>query len=143
MGSKPSEPKPWVAIITMAVIILYSIVLIYYLTVTGGTTILPTLVGNVTSQGNTLKVTVMAFGATFKITGITPLGGSSTACRLTEASINNTQAPLTPPWVVRSGYSAVFILSDCANVSQVVVAYNSGRELPIPVSGCYGEAPEA
>jgi hypothetical protein len=112
----------------MTVIILYSTVLILYLTVSGESTPLPpTLAGNATvSQGSAVKVTVMAFGGTFTITGIAP-------CRLTEAYINNTQAPLTPPWVLRSGQSAVLILSDCANVSQVIVAYGNGETLAIPV----------
>jgi len=122
----------------MAVIILYSTVLTLYLMVTGRiTTLLPTLVGNVTViQGSALKVTVMAFGATFKVTGITPQGKSGVvACRLTGVFINNTQASLTPPWVLKNGQSLVFILSDCASVSQVVVTYNSGRELIIPITG--------
>jgi hypothetical protein len=114
----------------MVVIIVYSTVLILYLTVTGRiTTLLPTIVGNVTvTQGGMLKVRVIAYGAAFKITGVAP-------CRLTGVFINNTQAPLTPPWILRSGQSAVFILSDCANVSQVVVAYDNGRVLIIPIKG--------
>ena len=125
---------PWVTLIIMAVIILYSTVLTLYLTMTGRiTTLLPVLVGNATvSQGSVLKVTLMAFGATFKITSVAPLGG---ACRLTGVSINNTQASLTPPWVLRSGQSMVFILSDCVNVSQVVVSYDNGKVLVIPVRG--------
>ncbi len=120
-------------LIIMAVIILYSTVLTLYLMVTGRiTTLLPVLVGNATSQGNILKVTVMAFGITYRITGITPQGG---ACRLTGVFINNTQASLTPPWVLKNGQSLVFILSDCASVSQVVVTYNNGRELIIPITG--------
>jgi hypothetical protein len=132
---RETQPTPWTTLIIMAVIILYSIVIILYLTVTGRiTTLLPVLVGNVTvSQGSVLKVTVMAFGATFKITGITPLGG--VACRLTGVFINNTQALLTPPWVLRSGQSVVFVLSDCTNVSQVIVSYDNGKVLVIPVRG--------
>ena len=128
--------ETWVALIIMAVIILYSIVIILYLTVTGRiTTLLPVLVGNVTvSQGNTLKVTVVAFGITYRITGIVPQGKGGAACRLTGVFINNTQASLTPPWVLRSGQSAVFILSGCVNASQVVVHYDNGRVLVIPAS---------
>jgi len=126
--------ETWIALITMAVIISYSIVIILHAGRTA--TLLPVLVGNVTvSQGNTLKVTVIAFGITYRITGITPQGKSGTACRLTEAYINNTQAPLTPPWVLRNGQSAVFILSGCVNASQVVVHYDNGRVLVIPVRG--------
>ena len=57
-----------IALITMVIIILYSIVIILH---TGRTaTLLPVLVGNVTiSQGNTLKVTVIAFGITYRIMG--------------------------------------------------------------------------
>jgi len=128
--------ETWVALIIMAVIISYSIVIILY---TGRTaTLLPVLVGNVTvSQGNTLKVTVIAFGITYRITGITPQGksGAVVACRLTGVFINNTQVSLTPPWVLKDGQSAVFILSDCTNVSQVVVSYNNGKVLAIPVRG--------
>jgi hypothetical protein len=129
--------ETWVALIIMTVIILYSTVLTLYLMVTGRiTTLLPVLVGNATSQGNTLKVTVMAFGATYRITGITLQGKSGVvACRLTGVFINNTQASLTPPWVLKNGQSLVFMLSDCASVSQVVVTYNSGRELIIPITG--------
>jgi hypothetical protein len=126
--------ETWIALITMVIIILYSIVIALY---TGRTaTLLPVLVGNVTvSQGNTLKVTVIAFGVTYRITGITPQGKSGAACRLTGVFINNTQASLTPPWVLRSGQSAVFILSGCVNASQVVVSYDNGRVLAIPVRG--------
>jgi len=128
-----TQPKPWATLITMAVIILYSTLLTLYLMVTGRITpLLPVLVGNATSQGNALKVRVIVFGATYKITGITPLGE---ACRLTGVFINNTQASLTSPWVLKNGQSAVFILSDCASVSQVVVTYNNGRELIIPITG--------
>jgi hypothetical protein len=131
---KRAQPTPWEAIIIMAVIILYSTVLTLYLAVTGRlTTLLPVLVGNATvTQGNTLKVAVMAFGATYRITGITPLGG---ACRLTGVFINNTQVPLTPPWILKNGQSVVFILSGYANVSRVVVHYDNGRVLAIPIIG--------
>jgi hypothetical protein len=123
--------ETWIALIIMAVIISYSIVIILY---TGRAPLLPVLVGNVTvSQGNTLKVTVIAFGITYRITGITPQGKGSTACRLTGVFINNTQASLTPPWILRNGQSAVFILSGCVNVSQVVVPYNNGKVMIIPV----------
>jgi hypothetical protein len=127
--------ETWITLITMAVIILYSTVLILYLSATGRITpLLPVLVGNVTvSQGNTLKVTVIAFGITYRITGIAPQGKSGAACRLTGVFINNTQASLTPPWVLRSGQSAVFILSGCVNVSQIVVSYNNGKVMIIPV----------
>ena len=119
--------ETWVALIIMAVIISYSIVIILH---TGrATTLLPVLVGN---------VTVIAFGATYRITGITPQGKSGAACRLTGVFINNTQASLTPPWVLRSGQSMVFILSGCVNVSQVVVHYDNGRALAIPVRGWVG-----
>jgi hypothetical protein len=134
-GFRNNTPREtWVALTIMAVIILYSTVLTLYLAVAGRLTpTLPVLAGNATvSQGGVLKVTVMAFGVTYRITGITPLGG---ACRLTGVSINNTQAPLTPPWILRSGQSAVFILSGCVNVSQVIVHYDNGRVLAIPVRG--------
>jgi len=125
--------ETWVALIIMAVIISYSIVIILH---TGGATLLPVLVGNVTvSQGNTLKVTVIAFGITYRITGITPQGKSGAACRLTGVFINNTQASLTPPWILKNGQSVIFILSGCTNVSQVVVHYDNGRALAIPVRG--------
>jgi hypothetical protein len=125
--------ETWITLIIIAIIILYSTVIILY---TGRTaTLLPVLVGNATSQGNTLKVTVIAFGITYRITGIAPQGKSGAACRLTGVFINNTQASLTPPWVLRSGQSAVFILSDCVNVSQVVVSYNNGKVMVIPVRG--------
>jgi hypothetical protein len=128
-----TQPKPWATIIIMAVIILYSTLLTLYLMVTGRITpILPVLAGNATSQGNALKVRVMAFGATSKITGITPLGGT---CRLTGVFINNTQESLTPPWVLKNGQSLVFILSGCVNVSQIVVSYNNGKVMVIPVRG--------
>ncbi len=132
--------ETWVALIIMAVIISYSIVIVLY---TGRTaTLLPVLVGNVTvSQGGMLKVTVIAFGITYRITGIAPQGKSGAACRLTGVFINNTQASLTPPWVLRSGQSAVFILSGCVNVSQVVVHYDNGRVLIIPVRGWRLPAP--
>jgi len=59
--------EAWIALITMAVIILYSIVIVLH---TGRTaTLLPVLVGNATVQGNTLKVTVIAFGITYRIMG--------------------------------------------------------------------------
>ncbi len=124
--------ETWVALIIMAVIISYSIVIVLY---TGRTaTLLPVLVGNVTvSQGGMLKVTVIAFGITYRITGIAPQGKSGAACRLTGVFINNTQASLTPPWILRNGQSAVFILSGCVNVSQVVVSYNNGKVMIIPV----------
>jgi hypothetical protein len=130
-----TQPTPWVTIIIMAVIILYSTVLTLYLMVTGRiTTLLPVLVGNATSQGNALKVRVMAFGATYKVTGITPQGKSGVvACRLTGVFINNTQASLTPPWVLKNGQSLVIILTDCTSVSQVIVSYDNGRVLIIPV----------
>lgn len=116
--------ETWVALIIMAVIISYSIVIILH---TGrATTLLPVLVGN---------VTVIAFGATYRITGITPQGKSGAACRLTGVFINNTQASLTPPWILKNGQSMVFILSGCVNVSQVVVHYDNGRALAIPVRG--------
>jgi hypothetical protein len=131
---KETQPKPWTILITMAIIILYSTLLILYLMVAGRITPTPAvLVGNITvSQSNTLKVTVIAFGATYRITGITPSGGT---CRLTGVFINNTQAPLTPPWILRNGQPAVFILSGCVNVSQVIVPYDNGRVLIIPVRG--------
>jgi len=134
---RETQPTPWATLITMAIIILYSIVLILYLTVTGRITpLLPVLAGNATvSQGGMLKVTIMAFGSTFKVTSITPLSRSGTACRLTGVRINNTQASLMPPWVLRSGQSVVFILSGCASVSQVVVHYDNGRVLVIPIIG--------
>jgi hypothetical protein len=128
-----TKPKPWATtIIIMAVIILYSILIILY---TGRTaTLLPVLVGNATVQGNTLKVTVIAFGITYRITGIAPQGKSGVvACRLTGVFINNTQASLTPPWVLKNGQSLVIMLSDCASVSQVIVSYDNGRVLIIPV----------
>jgi len=129
-----TQPKPWATLITMVIIILYSTLLILYLMVAGKITPTPAvLVGNITvSQGSVLKVTVMAFGANYRITGITPQGK---ACRLTGVFINNTQASLTPPWVLRNGQSAVFILSGCVNVSQVIVPYDNGRVLIIPVRG--------
>ncbi len=131
---RETQPSSLGIMLTTTVIMLYSTVLTLYLLAAGGiTTLQPTLVGNATvSQGGMLKVTVAAFGATFRITGVTPLGG---ACRLTEAYINNTQASLTPPWILKSGQSAVFVLSGCVNVSQVVVAYNNGRVLIIPIRG--------
>jgi len=140
MGGRFRSNTPretWIALTTMAVIILYSIVLILHLAVAGRiTTLLPVLVGNATvSQGNTLKVTVTAFGITYRITGITPQGKGGAACRLTGVFINNTQAPLTPPWVLKNGQSAAFILSGCINVSQVVVSYNNGKVMAIPVRG--------
>jgi hypothetical protein len=135
---RETKPTPWATLIIMAVIILYSTVLSLYLMVAGRvTTLLPVLVGNVTVSQGGVKVRVMAFGATYKITGITPQGKSGVvvACRLTEAYINNTQAPLTPPWILKNGQSLVFMLSDCANVSQVVVSYDNGRVMVIPVRG--------
>jgi len=71
----------------------------------------------------------MAFGATFKITSVAPLGG---ACRLTGVSINNTQASLTPPWFLRNGQSAVFTFN-CPNASKIIVTYNNGKTLTISI----------
>ena len=125
----------WVRLITVVAIILSSLVAIIYLTVSGRTLpILPVLVGNATvSQGNALKVTLMALGITYRITGITPLGG---ACRLTGVRINNTQASLTPPWVLRSGQSAVFTFN-CTNAGKIIVTYNNGKTLIIKVPGSH------
>jgi len=61
--------------------------------------------------------------------------GTMVVCRLTEAYINNTQASLTPPWVLKNGQSLVIILTDCASVSQVIVSYDNGKVLVIPVRG--------
>jgi hypothetical protein len=118
-------------LITVVVIILSSLVVILYLVVAGRILpILPVLAGNATvTQGNALKVTLMAFGATFKITSVTPLGG---ACRLTGVRINNTQASLTPPWVLRNGQSAVFTFN-CPNATQAIITYNNGKTLIINI----------
>ena len=83
-----------------------------------------------------LEVRVMAFGATYRITGITLQGKSGVvACRLTGVFINNTQASLTPLWILKNGQSLAFILSDCVNVSQVIVSYDNGKVLAIPIRG--------
>jgi hypothetical protein len=121
----------WVRLITVVVIILSSLAVILYLTVAGRILpILPVLVGNATvSQGNALKVTLMAFGATFKITSVTPLGG---ACRLTGVRINNASSSPTPPWILRSGQSAVFTFN-CTNASKIIVTYNNGKTLIINI----------
>jgi len=116
-------------LITVAVIILSSLVVILYLVVAGRILpILPVLVGNATvTQGNALKVTLMAFGATFKITSVTPLGG---ACRLTGVRINNTSS--SPPWILKNGQSAVFTFN-CPNASKIIITYNNGRTLVINI----------
>jgi hypothetical protein len=119
---------PRETLIIMAVIILYSTVLTLYLTMTGRiTTLLPVLAGNATSQGSVLKVTLMAFGATFKITSVTPLGG---ACRLTGVSINNTSS--NPPWILKNGQSAVFTFN-CTNAVKIIITYNNGKTLIINI----------
>jgi len=113
---------PWATLIIMAVIILYSTVLTLYLTMTGRiTTLLPVLVGNATvTQGSVLKVTLMAFGGTFKITGITILSRSGVEC------INNTSL------VLQNGQSAVFTFN-CTNASKIIVTYNNGKTLIINI----------
>ena len=117
-------------LITVVVIILSSLVAIIYLTVSGRTLpILPVLVGNATVSQGVVRVTLMAFGATFKITSVAPLGG---ACRLTEARINNASSSPTPPWVLRSGQSAVFTFN-CTNAGKIIVTYNNGKTLTINI----------
>ena len=118
-------------LITVVAIILSSLVAIIYLTVPGRTLpILPVLVGNATvTQGSVLKVTLMAFGATYRITSVTPLGG---ACRLTEARINNASSSPTPPWILKNGQSAVFTFN-CPNASKIIVTYNNGKTLIINI----------
>jgi len=114
-------------LITVVAIILSSLVAIIYLTVSGRTLpILPVLVGNATVSQGVVRVTLMAFGGTFKITGII------LPCRLTGVSINNTQASLTPPWVLRNGQSAVFTFN-CPNASKIIVTYNNGKTLTINI----------
>jgi hypothetical protein len=124
---RETQPTHWVTII-MAVIILYSTVLILYLVVAGRMIpILPVLVGNVTvSPGSALRVTLMAFGGTFKITGITILSRSGVAC------INNTSSSLTPPWILKNGQSAVFTFN-CPNASKAIITYNNGKTLVISI----------
>ena len=112
---------PWVRLITVAVIILSSLVVILYLAVAGRILpILPVLVGNATVSQGVVKVTLMAFGGTFKITGITLLSRSGVAC------INNTS------WVLRSGQSAVFTFN-CPNAGKIIVTYNNGKTLIISI----------
>jgi hypothetical protein len=109
-------------LITVAVIILSSLVVILYLVVAGRILpILPVLAGNATVSQSVVKVTLMAFGATFKITSVTPLGG---------ACINNTSR--NPPWILRSGQSAVFTFN-CTNASKITVTYNNGKTLTINI----------
>jgi hypothetical protein len=121
----------WVRLITVVAIILSSLVAIIYLTVSGRTLpILPVLVGNATVSQGVVRVTLMAFGGTFKITGII------LPCRLTGVRINNTQASLTPPWVLRSGQSAVFTFN-CTNAGKIIVTYNNGKTLIIKVPGSH------
>ena len=111
--------RMWVRLITVVVIILSSLVVILYLVVAGRILpILPVLVGNATvTQGNALKVTLMAFGATFKITSVTPLGG---------ACINNASL------VLQNGQSVVFTFN-CPNASKIIVTYNNGKTLIINI----------
>ena len=117
-------------LITVVAIILSSLVAIIYLTVSGRTLpILPVLVGNATVSQGVVKVTLMAFGATFKITSVAPLGG---ACRLTEARINNASSSPTPPWILKNGQSAVFTFN-CTNASKIIVTYNNGKTLTINI----------
>jgi len=117
-------------LITVVVIILSSLVAIIYLTVSGRILpILPVLVGNATVSQGVVKVTLMAFGATFKITSVAPLGG---ACRLTEARINNASSSPTPPWILKNGQSAVFTFN-CTNAGKIIVTYNNGKTLIINI----------
>jgi hypothetical protein len=113
---------PWVRLITVVVIILSSLVVILYLAVSGGMIpILPVLVGNVTVSHNALRITLMAFGGTFKITGITLLSRSGVV-----ACTNNTS------WVLQNGQSAVFTFN-CTNASKAIVTYNNGKTLIINI----------
>jgi hypothetical protein len=124
---------PRETLIIIAIIILYSTVLTLYLTMTGRITLLPVLAGNATVSQGVVKVSLMAFGATYRITGITPLGG---VCRLTGARINNASSSPTPPWVLRSGQSVVFTFN-CTNAGKIIVTYNNGRTLIINIPGSH------
>jgi len=111
-------------LITVVVIILSSLVVILYLSVAGRILpILPVLAGNATVSQGVVRVTLMAFGATFKITSVTPLGG---ACRLTGVSINNASL------VLQNGQSVVFTFN-CPNASKIIVTYNNGKTLIINI----------
>jgi len=112
---------PWVRLITAIVIILSSLVVVLYLAMVGRITpILPVLVGNATVSPGGVKVTLMAFGGTFKITGMAILSRSGTAC------INNAS------WVLQNGQSAVFTFN-CPNASNVIVTHNNGEILIINI----------
>ena len=83
--------------------------------------ILPVLAGNATvSQDGVLKVSLMAFGGTFKITGITLLSRSGVEC------INNTSL------VLQNGQSAVLTFN-CTNASKIIITYNNGKTLTINI----------
>ena len=89
-----------------------------------------TLTGTSTlSPNGALTVTVVANGPV-KITAIEILNNSGVCgviqhCRLVKIYINGTPSPLTPPWVLENGQSAVFIFNstDCAYASQVLIIY--------------------
>jgi hypothetical protein len=108
-------------LITVVAIILSSLVAILYLSVSGRILpILPVLVGNVTVSQGVVRVTLMAFGGTFKITGITILSRST--C--------NTSS--SPPWILKNGQSAVFTFN-CPNATQAIITYNNGKTLIINI----------
>ncbi len=93
--------------------------------------------------------------------GTTPgYSGWSPYCRLVGVYINSAQGPLNPPWVLQNGQSASFIFRsiiifaafrmargpgkppsgsgpitnyDCADVSQAIIFYNSGKATIIPI----------
>ena len=95
--------------------------------------------------------------------GTTPgYSGTSPYCRLTGVYINSAPGPLNPPWVLQNGESASFIFNspsgftafraargpgkpprspgpitnyDCADVSQAIIFYNSGKTAIIPIIG--------
>ena len=141
----------WMVITVIVIALVIAVAVTLYMRSMGAMNSLATLTGSgVVGPGGSLTLTVTASGGAVKIVGIvllnsrgvvTTIGttpgysGSSPYCRLTGVYINNAPGLLNPPWVLRSGQSAVFILSGCANVSQVVVDYNNGRVLIIPVRG--------
>ncbi len=113
----------WVRLITVVVIILSSLAVILYLTVAGRILpILPVLAGNATVSQGMVRVTLMAFGGTFKITGISIL--SRSAC------INNTSS--SPPWILKNGQSVAFTFN-CPNADKIIVTYNNGKTLIINI----------